>query len=278
MKALATKGVSLVAMLTAFMAVILFGVSADASLVAYYSFDGDDATDLSEYGNDGIVGSALTFDTSTPFGSGKSVYSPYVANSTGVISVPTSASLQSIGNAVTISFWMNAGMDSPAWGRIMQHANEGQGTQGWMINNYYGNNELNLRVDTLPGDLPDAWNQNIAISGDAPFTNEWHHLVFMLENGNWTKYFDTVKSTGTYRHGAGFSNTRPLYICGRNNYGNYKGLIDDVAIWNEPLEDWAVEALFNGVSPLSIPEPSSLALLVLGSLGLAVSARRRVRR
>ena len=270
MKDFVTKGVSIVATLLTLIAVLSFGLSAEASLVAYYSFDDDDATDLSDNGNDGVVGSALTFNTSTPFGTGKSVYSPNVGNSTGVIMVPTSASLESIDNVMTVSFWMNAGTDSPDWGRLMLKAT---GNEGWMINRYGGNNAVNLRVDTLPS----GYNQNIATGGDAPFTNEWHHLVITLDDGNWTKYTDTVKSTGTYNHGNGFGNTNALSICGRTNYGNYLGLIDDVAIWNEALDDWAIEALFTGASPLSIPEPSSLLLLIVGVSGLALSARRRVR-
>jgi hypothetical protein len=78
------------------------------------------------------------------------------------------------------------------------------------------------------------FNQNIAVGGTPPFDGTWHNVFYTLDNGSYWEYVDGLPSTaGTYKHGDGLYNTRPLYIFGRNGAGNYVGQLDDIAVWSD---------------------------------------------
>ena len=42
----------------------------------------------------------------------------------------------------------------------------------------------------------------------------------------------------------GFSNTRPLYLAGRNGTCEYIGLLDDVAVWDEQLSQGRARSIY----------------------------------
>lgn len=255
-------------------AVALASLPAQADVVAYYNFDDETANDLSPNANHGVASPGVVYSSDTPSGSGKSFQTPAKGGNFD-IAVPTSSSLEAISDQVTVSFWMRALVPQPPnnqWERIIQHANEGGGTQGWLIDRYSTNPRSNMRVDTLG--TGGQFNQNIATGGPSTFDDEWHHLVYVLDNGQWKKFVDGVKTSGSYNHGDGFSNTRPLYIGGKNGNAEYVGLLDDVAIYDTALNDELVGMLYAGANPLNIPEPATLSLLGLGALAL-VRRRRK---
>ena len=230
--------------------IVMAAPSARAGLVAYYPFDADNAVDLSGNTNDGTVGGSVTFTTETPLASGKAMETTDRGGAY-VVTVPTSPSLEAISDEVTVAFWMKAGTAGQSnWFRIFQHANEGGGTQGWLINRYSSSDETNIRVDTIG-----QFNQNLA-EGVNPGTldDQWHHMVYTLDSdsGTWEEYADGARATGPYNHGLGFSNTRPLYIAGRNDTGQYIGLLDDVAVWDERLDTAQARSLYTVPNDLGL--------------------------
>jgi hypothetical protein len=276
--------------------VIAVHSAARAELVGYWSFDDSTADDLSDNNNDGAITNVVEFSDDIPsaLGSGKAVF---VERGKGFITVPTSPSLESISDELTVAFWVKSddgepdvpGEPSdnqwPNWGRVFQHGTEGNGDQSWLVNRNSGTTDVNLRVDTVAGPpRPDppyhvpGFNQNVGRTGDMVIDGTWHHWVMTLDNGLWTKYLDgSPAGSGSYVHGDGFANTRPLYILGRNGYNEFGGFIDDVSVWNSALDLWGVEQLYMGAPATSLPEPSSVLLLALGGLGLVFSSRRRRR-
>lgn len=222
---------------------LLFAVAAPAALIAHYSFDADNAADLSGNANTGTVGASVAFSTDTPLGSGKAMETT-ATGSAYVVTVPTSTSLESIDHQLTFSFWMKAGTAGQNnWFRVFQHANEGNGTQGWLINRYSSSTETNIRVDTTGAG--GQFNQNLAEGvNTGTLDGQWHHMVYTLNNGTWEEYADGARASGSYSHGSGFSNTRPLYIAGRNNTAEYIGLLDDVAVWNERLSQGQSRSIY----------------------------------
>jgi len=230
---------------TVFAIVGLLGLSAHAGLIGYYSFDGGNADDGSGAGNDGTAGSNIVFSgADVPFGSGLSSEAGSGGGASRVITVPTSSSLEALNHQFTVSFWMKATTgDNDNWVRIFQKGTEGNGSQTWLIDRFSNTARTNMRVDTTG--TGGQHNQNIATGGPDTFDGEWHHVLYSIDAGNWEKVVDTGVTTGTYNHGQGLSNTRPIYIFGRNGAGQYVGLLDDIGIWDEPLSEAEGKAVHN---------------------------------
>ncbi len=253
--------------------------AARAELVGYWNFDDSTADDLTDNHNDGTITDVIEFREDVPaaLGSGKAVF---VERGEGFITVPTSPTLESISDELTIAFWVKSTeTEWPQWGRVFQHGTEDGGDQSWMVNRYGDTTDVNLRVDTTA-----RHNDNIADEGTEIIDGTWHHWVVTLDNGAWNKYVDgLLVSSGSYDHGDGFANTRPLFMLGKANsdgsvaYNHFGGYIDDVSVWSSALDLWGVEQLYLGAPATSLPEPSSVLLLALGGLGLVFSSRRRRR-
>lgn len=237
---------------------VLPSASAQANLVGYWSFDNSTASDLSGNLNHGTVGSNVFFAADTPFGANLAAGTGAGGGSTRVITVPNSTTLQSLNDAMTISFWMKADAAVNAdWFRIFQKATEAQYSEGWMVNRYSNSTTMNMRVDTNlnPETLYPGFNQNIGYLEYTPILdNQWHQFLFSMDNGQWSKYVDGVsRGSGTYAHNNGFSNTRDLYMLGRNGAGNYVGLLDDVALWNQSLDAARAMSIYNVPMTLGLP-------------------------
>jgi len=213
-----------------------------AGLIGYYSFDAANGADDSGTGNNATVGSSITFQADVPFGTGLSGKN-YGTGSANVMTVPTSSTLQGINDELTVSFWMKA-TPGNNWVRIFQHGPESDGSSTWLIDRNSNTNRTNMRVDTHVGSVG-QFNQNIATGGADTFDGEWHHLVYTIDSGAWRKFVDSAASNGTYNHGSGFYTTRPLYMFGKNGGGEYIGMLDDIAVWDEALTAGESLALYN---------------------------------
>lgn len=104
----------------------------------------------------------------------------------------------------------------------------------------------------------------------------WYHLAVTNNDGALAIYVDgLLKATGS-QGATAYKWNHPLYIGGYTPTWTINGYIDDVAIWTEAFEPRLIAALAAGASPLTIPEPSTLVLAVLGLIGLfAIPNRRR---
>lgn len=258
-----------------------FVSQAEATLVLRYNFDDSTATDLSGNSNHGTVGSNIFFTTDTPFGGGLAAgtsSNPGGGDSTRVIATPTSSSLEAINNHLSISFWMKSkASDNNNWVRIFQHGTEADGARTWLVDRYWDTSDVNVRVDTVAS-AGGQYNQNIAVGGTATFDGQWHHVFYTLSNGQYWEYVDGKLSTsGTYKHGDGLGNTRPLYIFGRNNDGEYVGLLDDIAIWDDPKGPaWpATIAALADWFGVSLNDPGVAAVASLNILGATAEAGPR---
>ncbi len=259
----------------------LIGIQADAAMVLRYNFDTSTATDLSGNSNNGTVGTNILFTTDTPFATGLAAgtsSNPGGGDSTRVIAVPTSATLEAINDSLSISIWMKAkASDNNNWVRIFQHGTEAEGARTWLVNRYGSTSDVNVRVDTV-ATSGGQFNQNIAVGGTPTFDDQWHHVFYTLSNGSYWEYIDGKLSTyGTYKHGDGLSNTRDLYIFGRNNDGEYVGLLDDIAIWDDakgPSWPATIAALADWFG-VSLNDPGVTAVALLDTLGELAQAGPR---
>ena len=244
----------------------MFAGTVDAALVAAYNFDDDTATDVSGGGNDGTLGATTAFSTDNPFGAGGGKSAVFDGTGNAVITVATSPALEAVDNALTLAFWMKGNLGAN-WAR----QTEKRSGDGWSINRFNAENAVNLRVDTDAD--PGGFNQNMTASGTKilnVYDNTWHHIAFTMDNGTFVAYKDGVQvGTTTYNHGNGFGNNAIMYVGGRaGNSDNI--MMDDFGIWDEALDANAIAALFNGPIINPIPEPSTLALLVMGIIACGV--------
>jgi len=215
---------------------------ASAELVAYYSFDGSDAADQSPKGNHGTVGASMAFNPASPFGTGQALQATGVSGNAGLVSVPNSSSLEGIRHQLSLSAWIKADATvNPDWFRFMRKGTESNPGQTWMWNRNASTQDTNMRIDTSDG-VTGTFNMNRGRDTDVVLDNQWHQLVFTLDNGNWAEYLDGVASgSGTYDHGNGFSNTEPMLIAGRGQ--NMTGFLDDIGVWDHALSPGEARAI-----------------------------------
>ena len=105
----------------------------------------------------------------------------------------------------------------------------------------------------------------------APFDNAWHHLAWVANNGVATLYIDGVlDSTNAYTPGAMPVDLTTLGCLLRTTTASfYKGLVDDVAVWDRALsQDEVQQVLSNSIALPVPPLPPAVTVQPAGSTNL----------
>ncbi len=217
-----------------------------SGLAGLWNFDDGSAVDQSGLGNNGSGG---TYSSDTPFGVGQAL-------SDGRVSVSTSDSLETLDDQVTIAFWAKIDPSTTDnWERTIVKAGGGE---GWHVGRYSNSTDLNIRTDTTGTD--GANNQNKLWAGDDTLDNQWHHIVFTLDNGVAKQFVDGVLvQTDSYLHGDGLGNSGTLYI-GDTNLG---GSMDEVALWSRILTD---DEIRDASGPIHIGGDSTFATVTVSDV------------
>ena len=271
----------------AFLALVVplgLATTANAALVAHYNFDDDTATDLSGNDNDGTLGALTAFSTDNPFGVGNGKSANF-GGDTGVIEVPTSASLNAVGAGatakMTIALWAKFPATEPTWIRYIQQRDGVMGGDGWFLT---GDGDDRIIVF----DPTDSGEQNVGgavgLTNGAKMTpykdDAWHHIAFTMDGTHVRGYVDGVFiDNWAYTHGTGFASSGSLFIGGRSNVEGTsntptEGSLDDIGLWDEVLTPEYIAYLGAGDGN-PIPEPATMTLLAFGGLGVLIRRRRR---
>jgi hypothetical protein len=272
----------------------LLGISAGAFLLIASTAQADLATGLVAYWNmngngldtaGGIAGSADTtadnginqgpagsqaYSTVTP--SPVSGYYSKQDGAGGYLDAGNLADVNISASDLTISAWFRVDAFDAGWQGLVAH---GEGDD-YRIARRGSNNWLAFAGGT--GDIE---------ASSAPVDDGlWHHVLATSVNGGGTElWIDGVsEATGAGPATIGNNGTPTNLFIGANPESanrDFNGGIDDVAIWSRVLTPGEISNIYNGGLVgtsvgvwASIPEPSSLALTLLGAIGL-IRLRKR---
>ena len=256
--------------LSALAGLALVSGSASAGLVAHWEFD--NAADVGEatvssdlqavgdaaYSAAGKVGGALALDGTGDYLRVDGSHTLAAGLPTGDASYTTAAFIQTTQTSRQhIITWGNTSTRQINAFRTTTAGEAGIGNNSTVgiLNYNWGGGSNGDYGQGAGGDLTDG---------------EWHHVAVTYDSATSTKrlYFDGVEL------GSGLVVANDLNVQATNfgigyafNTELFNGLIDDVRVYDEALDQTAIAGL------AAIPEPSSLALLGLG--GLLVARRRR---
>ena len=234
--------------------------------VASYPFNGN-ANDVSGNGNNGILsGTNVPVLTNDRFGNPNSAYQFGGFYNQNWIRIPNSPSLQ-FTNQMSISLWFKQcsfdGMDG--WGQynsrgyfiLMSKSGDGIAANPgiWMFTYTDLANTLNISYSNK--------NSNINFGESTTFNCfekcEWMHCVVVIDKTVWKMYLNgkLIKQASINMADFSVANTQDLFF-GRMFGGGiiwypYNGVLDDVNIYNYPLTQNQIDALFgNYKDPLAV--------------------------
>jgi hypothetical protein len=213
-------------------------VALENGLVAYYPFNGNTNDESGNDNNGTVIEATLTQDR---FGNANSAYSFDGLNDSIVISHSSSLDFDGMTDSYTISLWVKNSAD-PTGSRIMEKWDENTWTPypfsfqvglGGSANVYDGNN-------------------NPSVHFGITWDNEWHHLLFILNNSESTlfAYLDgKLADQSSNSVTVSTKNTVDIYLASEP-YGikYFPGLVDDIRIYNRVLNAAEVKSLFNETS------------------------------
>jgi len=205
------------------------------SLVGWYPFNGN-ANDESKWGAHGKVNNAAL--TSDRFGKSASAY---LFN--GVDAHILIDDTLKVTNRFTISFWAKPDF-SYQEGLVLGDGSINAGGNDF----YYGinNNRIVIRADKSGKNL----NEYINI-GDSSIQNKWINVIWKMSPENSSvylngKFLTTINTAGTnagYHDGKSYIGAAKVWSSGL--YNPFKGMIDDIAIFNRDLTDGEIQSLTN---------------------------------
>lgn len=214
-------------------------------LVGYYPFCGN-ANDGSGSGNNGVVsGATLTTDR---FGNANSAYN---FNGTNNYITIANVAANTFTSTFSISVWVK-----PAIG--YGSGSSPNGTQNQIVSKWgYGgvnNAAYSLGVDQAGIAFTGVHNGSASSSvNSSPSTisiNEWHHLVSTLTGGVLKLYVDNVL-VKTISNSVNAQNSRYTLDIAREalgNYGYFKGVIDDIQLYNRALNACEVNQIYTSTN------------------------------
>lgn len=223
------------------------GSNLNSDLIGFYHHTAN-AADSSGNGNDGTVqGAALADDR---FGNANQAY--YFDGIDDIININSYTNM-SPANAVTISAWiLTDSYNNLPWIYDRIETNEGFGLRL--------NSSGQLRL-TINGGSQDA------VSTTQVADSTWHHVVgvYSMAEGKLRVYVDGVQEAASNYSSPITYFPEPRNSIGGSTFGNhfFKGLIDDIRIYNKALSDCEVAELFQvadstGTGNISVAETKSL--------------------
>jgi hypothetical protein len=254
-----------------FVLVLVLGMAGNAlaDLRGYWPLDGGVATDLSVYGNNGVI-SGNVAAAPDRFGNPSGAMS-FAGGSGDKINVGQPASLNLTG-AMTITAWLYLDSTSPVHGarssRILARMG---GTRAWST----GTEKNPVEGVSYPATMQISSNGSDIVGLYEPTLplDRWVHYAAVYTPGTSMEiYLDgdpaSIRTDGI--PASQFSNNgRDVLIGNRPDASDcgWYGYLDEVRIYSDALDEAEIEEI------MAIPEPATMLMLGLG--GLALMRRKR---
>jgi hypothetical protein len=217
--------------------IIVLAQGSNEGLVAHYKFD-NSTNDSSPNGNHGTIFGKVT---PAPDRFGNTCGAMHFDGATGYITVPNSASLQSLSGSFTITTWLR--LDKANYGRMNAFVLSKGGATAQYKAVFTQNFALGQASVALAGNItgPDKDYQNHLLRDES-----WHFLAF-IHDDHWAyAYLDGELVWQMPTKEVVKPNNAPLEI-GRDSTSKmqyFAGCLDDVRIYNRSLTSGEIKSLF----------------------------------
>jgi hypothetical protein len=258
-----------------------------AGLVGYWDFEGT-AADRSENRLDGRLVGDATFDGDVPT-SIKSMSSVLLDGDGDWIDLGNPTELNFTSNDWTVAGWLRTtrtGLGDENEGTLFGNGGDWQGGIRYTIVLSEGNREgvPTLVIDDNASPPGSAFNKQVVVARTPVNDGVWHHVAGVRTGAELRIYVDG-ELEGSTRFSPSYDlsgiDQHPAYIGAITDnrdgtvFKNFDGRLDDVAVWDDALPPDIIEKLAAGsLSPLAVPEPSSVLLLMTSLMGVRVCPRR----
>ena len=254
------------------------------ALVQYWKFDDGSGTTAanSAGGNTGILNPGVTGPTWVSSGLATPIATrPFQPSTAALDFLPANPDYVDGGNIGLVSNGSSGEVTLSLWARPDSLSGDNR-----LYGQLSGSTAQAGAVHILSDGAAEIWNGGTWISAFLPgsFTvGTWKHYALVWNNGVAINYVNGVfagTSIVNFEFG-GLNGNFGIAARFINTHGTgFDGRLDDIAIWNEALPLSDIALLASGASPLlvpppPVPEPSTLALLGLGFMGLARVRRRK---
>ena len=242
-------------------------------LVSYWDFEGR-TTDVSRQfrSHSGLAQDNLTAVDNVQFASGLVGQAAHLDG--GYFTAAHSADVQ-LPDTFTIEAWINPDQVNVEWQRlVLNWGGTGKNAYHFAIHNGL----VSLCINEA-----DDHGFEVAVGGSL-VPGQWQHVAAVLDSVSQTGkvYLNGIEVGSGVFDGTIFTSSDGLGI--GDSFGipsggaRYSGLLDELAIWNVALTPLQIAAHYEAGAAgygLPVPEPSTLALLALGALGLLLPLGRR---
>ncbi|MBP6855609.1 MAG: prepilin-type N-terminal cleavage/methylation domain-containing protein [Candidatus Pacebacteria bacterium] len=214
-------------------------ISSASGLVGYWKFDemsGTTAYDSSGGGNNGIMYSSASTTLLTTSANCKTQGCLLLDGVDDYINVPFNSSVSS--TAMTIAAWVNYDTTGSTYAPLMTLGSTYPGSfYRWSSRPLLYMNSSNYRY--------------FSTTGVTPYNNQWHLATFVISGNNqddifYSKFYLDGSELATYST----ANTNAPYAksllrIGRSNSYYFKGLLDEVRLYNRALTASEIQAMYD---------------------------------
>lgn len=262
-----------------------------AGLVGYWDFEGTafegTVADRSANHLDGRLVGDATFDGDVPT-SIKSTSSVLLDGDGDWIDLGNPVELNFTSNDWTVAGWLKTtrtGLGDENEGTLFGNGGDWQGGIRYTIVLSEGNREgvPTLVIDDNASPPGSVFNKQVLVARTPVNDGVWHHVAGVRTGGELRIYVDG-ELEGIARFSPSYDlsgiDQHPAYIGAITDnrdgtvFKAFDGRLDDVAVWDDALPPDVIASLAAGsLSPLAVPEPSSVALWILAVVYSMTSRR-----